>query len=136
MPIDILKAEFPADLRYEQDEHTLLGYCRALDEASAVPWILLSAGVGFDDFLREVRIASQAGASGFLAGRALWQEAVELPSRKQRAEFFGTVVIERLAKLADAAHEYGRPWWEKYRTTVSGAGAFTPIPGEAWYRAY
>ena len=45
LPIDVLKAEFPADLKYEQDADRLAGYCRQLDQASAVPWVILSAGV-------------------------------------------------------------------------------------------
>ncbi len=42
--------------------------------ASSAPWILLSAGVDFDEFAIQVRIACTAGASGFLAGRAVWQD--------------------------------------------------------------
>ncbi|MEI6186312.1 MAG: tagatose 1,6-diphosphate aldolase, partial [Dehalococcoidia bacterium] len=73
LPIDVLKAEFPADLKYEQDADRLAGYCRQLDQASAVPWVILSAGVDYDTFKQEVTIACQAGASGFLGGRAIWQ---------------------------------------------------------------
>jgi len=73
LPIDVLKAEFPADIRYEQDEGKLLGFCQELNQASRLPWVLLSAGVDFNSFRKQVEIACKAGASGFLAGRALWQ---------------------------------------------------------------
>jgi tagatose 1,6-diphosphate aldolase len=48
LPIDVLKAEFPADIRLEQDEEKLLGFCRDLNQASRLPWVLLSAGVEFE----------------------------------------------------------------------------------------
>lgn len=131
-PIDILKAEFPANMEFETDEATLLGYCRELDAASPVPWILLSAGVGFELFKRQVEIASRAGASGFLAGRALWQEAVELPTREERAHFFREVAGPRLGELAQVANTQGKPWYAKYGAVE---GAF-PQPPEDWHRSY
>ena len=48
---------------------------------------LLSAGADYKTFNRQVEIACKAGASGFLAGRALWQEGVQISSRKERADF-------------------------------------------------
>jgi tagatose 1,6-diphosphate aldolase len=71
LPIDVLKAEFPADIKFEQDEGKLLGLCQELNQASRLPWVLLSAGVDFNSFQKQVEIACKAGASGFLAGRAL-----------------------------------------------------------------
>ena len=135
-PIDILKAEFPTDPAFEKDEANMLAQCRELDAATPVPWVLLSAGVGFDDFLPQVRIASRAGASGFLAGRALWQEAVELSSREDRAQFFRTVVVERLRRLAAAAHEHERPWWSKHAAGAGDEGSLSPAPAEDWYAAF
>ena len=41
LPIDVLKAEFPANLKYETDEAKLLELCKQLDEASKVPWVIL-----------------------------------------------------------------------------------------------
>ena len=40
------------------------------------PWVILSAGVTMQTFSRVLEYAYAAGASGFLAGRAIWQEAV------------------------------------------------------------
>jgi tagatose 1,6-diphosphate aldolase len=69
LPIDVLKAEFPADIKFEQDEGKLLGLCQELNQASRLPWVLLSAGVDFNSFQKQVEIACKAGASGF-SGRA------------------------------------------------------------------
>jgi tagatose 1,6-diphosphate aldolase len=131
-PIDVLKAEFPADVRYEQDEATLLGYCRELDATTPVPWVLLSAGVDFGTFKRQVEIASRAGASGFLVGRALWQEAAALRTRAERAAFFERTAGPRLGELAEIARRLGAPWGRKYGAE---GGAF-PQPPEGWHLTY
>jgi len=44
LPIDVLKAEFPADLHYKKDRSELIELCRQLDRSSQVPWVILSAG--------------------------------------------------------------------------------------------
>ena len=127
LPIDVLKAEFPADLEYEKDETRLLDCCHQLNEASRVPWIILSAGVNFDLFYQEVEIACQAGASGFLAGRALWQEATQISSRQERLEFLETTVVRRLESLTELADKYGTPWHTKLGTNTVN---------ESWHERY
>lgn len=42
---------------------------------AARPWVMLSAGAGMDAFRRILTHAYRAGASGYLAGRAIWQDA-------------------------------------------------------------
>ncbi|MBI4286444.1 MAG: tagatose 1,6-diphosphate aldolase [Chloroflexi bacterium] len=132
LPIDVLKAEFPADMDYEKDEPKLLDYCKKLDLASRLPWVLLSAGADYVHFKKQVELASKAGASGFMAGRALWQEAVQLPSRDARADFFKTTTASRLKEIADIADKYGRPWYAKLGPAD---GAFAPA-AEDWYQRY
>lgn len=130
--IDVLKAEFPADLRYEHDEGRLRALCEQLDEAAQAPWVLLSAGVSFDDFARQVQIACQAGASGFLGGRAIWEEAMRLPEASTRREWLATVGTERMRRLHDIAGEYGRPWWKKWVAAVAELAGVGPD----WHRQY
>jgi tagatose 1,6-diphosphate aldolase len=132
LPIDVLKAEFPADIKFEQDEGKLLGLCQELNQASRLPWVLLSAGVDFNSFKRQVAIACKAGASGFLAGRALWQEGAQIRSRKERMNFFQNTAAPRLKKLAEIADSYGKPW---YSRLGAGNGKFAPV-AESWYRSY
>ena len=125
--IDVLKAEFPADVKVEKDESKMLEFCRRLDAASEVPWIILSAGVDFSWFQREVEIACKAGASGFLAGRALWQEATTMKTRAERVEFFRTTVVERLRVISALADAYGTPWYKKVAA---------PSVVEGWHTSY
>ncbi len=90
--VDLLKLEFPGNLKYT-DEYSRGAFdgvtrepvcslsdveasLRKVDEASAVPWVLLSGGVGIEEFLVNLRLATAAGASGFLCGRAVWQSVL------------------------------------------------------------
>jgi tagatose 1,6-diphosphate aldolase len=132
LPIDVLKAEFPADLRYLSDKGRLLELCRQLNASSRVPWVILSAGVDFEMFYRQVEIACQAGASGFLGGRAIWQEAMNITDTRQRVRFLKTVGVDRLKKLVEVTNKYAVPWYKKYGLT---AGELAEV-SEAWYQSY
>jgi tagatose 1,6-diphosphate aldolase len=132
LPIDVLKAEFPADIKFEQDEGKLLGLCQELNRASRLPWVLLSAGVDFESFKKQVKIACKAEASGFLAGRALWQEGAQIRSRDERMKFFQNTAAPRLKELAEIADIYGKPW---YSRLGAEDGKFAPL-AEGWYRDY
>jgi tagatose 1,6-diphosphate aldolase len=132
LPIDVLKAEFPADIKFEQDEKKLLIFCQELNKASRLPWVLLSAGVDFDSFKKQVKIACKSGASGFLAGRALWQEGAQIRSRDERMNFFQNTAASRLKDLAEIADSDGKPWYSKLEATN---GKFAPVT-EGWYRSY
>jgi len=132
LPIDVLKAEFPADMEFEQDEKKLLHLCQELDQASRLPWVLLSAGADYETFNKQVEIACKAGASGFLAGRALWQEGVEIRSREKRMQFFIDTAASRVKELADIVNKYGRPWYVKMGRDK---GDFE-VANEGWYEQY
>lgn len=106
--VDLLKMEFPA-LPSEPEEWEAA--CRELDEAAPVPWVLLSAGVEFDTFARQAEVACASGASGVLAGRAVWKEATAM-NREERLAFFSTTGRDRLASLSKIVNEYARPWAE------------------------
>lgn len=110
---DILKLEFPVDARVETDERVWREACEELTQAVGRPWTLLSAGAAFDTFKRQVAVACAAGASGFVAGRAIWQEASDLEGAA-RAEFLMTVAAARLQELSALANAYARPWREWY----------------------
>jgi len=132
LPIDVLKSEFPADIDYEKDDVKLGMYCRRLDKASQLPWVLLSAGTDFVRFRKQVEIACRNGASGFMAGRALWQEAARIGSREERMTFFKNQTVARLRELTGMADKWASPWYVKlgFRN-----GWFTELP-EGWYKTY
>jgi tagatose-1,6-bisphosphate aldolase len=126
--IDILKAEFPLDTAEEKDERIWAEACRELNDASVVPWVLLSAGVSFDEFVRQTQVACRAGSSGVMAGRAVWQEAVDA-RETERGEFLMSTGIDRMVQLGDVISEFGTPWPERSPRKVGEIG-------EDWYIEY
>jgi tagatose 1,6-diphosphate aldolase len=132
LPIDVLKAEFPADLNYHTDESKLSQLCEELNNVSQKPWVILSAGASFEPFIKEVELACRCGASGFLAGRAIWQEAVTMTDSEARRKFLATVAAERLEKLSEITHKYATPWYKKLRLEPAKLAEITP----KWHTAY
>jgi tagatose 1,6-diphosphate aldolase len=132
LPIDVLKAEFPADLRYQQDKSALIDLCHQLDASSRVPWVILSAGVDFDTFYQQVEIACQAGASGFLGGRAIWQEAMHITDARERIQYLSTVAVDRLKRLNEIASKYATPWYKKLGVSSQELANIS----ETWYQQY
>jgi tagatose 1,6-diphosphate aldolase len=63
--------------------------CAAISDAISVPWALLSAGVDHPTFIGQLRAARAAGASGFIAGRSIWKDAVGLPAAERDAFLAG-----------------------------------------------
>jgi tagatose 1,6-diphosphate aldolase/sulfofructosephosphate aldolase len=97
---DLLKLEWPGDE----------AGCRALTTVCGpVPWTLLSAGVGYEEFVRRVLVAMDAGACGYIAGRAFWGEAAALGAADRR-EFLGGTGARRMADLNAATEGRGRSW--------------------------
>lgn len=86
---DVFKLEYAGDFASCQKVTAILG---------STPWILLSRGDAFDTFQQELKEAMKAGAKGFLAGRALWQEALSLQKEAQE-EFLNTTLPKRLKTL-------------------------------------
>lgn len=127
---DVLKLEFPTEPGYETDEQKMLAVCREITELAGLPWVLLSAGVDFATFQRQVEIACEAGASGFLAGRAIWQEAMQLRNPSEREHFLNTIAVSRLRILVQIATYRATPWLERIALDR------WPQPQEEWYEAY
>ena len=73
------------------------------------------------------RVLVVTGASGYLAGRAIWKESVPI-SATERTRFLAEVGALRIQRLNDITAEYGRPWSEFY----------DPLPADevGWYTRY
>jgi tagatose-1,6-bisphosphate aldolase len=111
--VDILKAEFPLDLE-EVDETKWMDACKEISSASVSPWILLSAAVEYETFLRQVTVACNAGASGIAVGRAVWKEAVSLTG-SERQLFLRRTALHRLSRLTSLCHALARPFTDFYQ---------------------
>lgn len=148
--VDILKLEFPAELKFTNEfagkfdgkARTAVyglkdveGFCKQVDAACLVPWVILSAGVDIDEFVENVRLAKAAGASGFLCGRAIWKEAVNrMPDVKAVEQFLEATGVANFRKCHEALRG-ARPWHEhpKYGGLKNLA---IEKRGETWHREY
>lgn len=125
---DILKCEFPYDPSVSERDRWLEA-CQELDEASAIPWVILSAGVDDATFEAQTAVACQAGASGVLVGRSVWGDGVLLPAAERDA-WLATEGVARMQRLVDIVEREGRPWRERSPLATQAE------PGEGWYRDY
>ena len=126
---DILKAEFPYDASMS-DREAWAEACAELDEATTVPWVLLSGGVDDATFEAQVATACRAGASGVLVGRSVWAEAATM-APEDRDAFLQTTGRERLLRLVDLVAAQGQPWDARPSRLTAAPG-----PGDGWYREY
>jgi tagatose-1,6-bisphosphate aldolase len=75
--------------------------------AGQVPWAVLSAGVDHGVFLGQVEAAIKNGASGVIAGRALWKDCISL-DRKVSKERLSTIGLSRLREIQEVIRRYHR----------------------------
>lgn len=124
--VDVLKAEFPLDPVSDPLESEWAKACGEISRLSRAPWILLSAAVDYDIYLRQVKVACQAGASGCAVGRAVWKDAVSLTGQSRKT-FLEEVARPRLETLTRLCSDLGRPWTDYY-----SSGPISPD----WYKTY
>jgi tagatose 1,6-diphosphate aldolase len=120
---DVLKLQFPraADAASEAE------WCRKIDEACReTPWVLLGGGGDAEGFARDVEASCSAGASGFIAGRTLWQAALGLEGQALVERLDGECVplVRRLRALAEA---HARPWRRRLAEPIA--------PPTTWWSA-
>lgn len=130
---DVYKAEFPGTLGRESEEQ-LAANLDALDKACVRPWVLLSAGVDYPDYERQVTLALQHGASGVLGGRAFWKEYFDHDTEADRIRFLRSEGIRRLTTVDSLVKKHGSPWFKRYGLSKASF-ARVRIP-EGWQRDY
>jgi sulfofructosephosphate aldolase len=106
---DVYKAQVPIHGGETPADVTALA--REMTQVVRIPWVVLSTGVPDERFPELVAAACGGGASGFLAGRAIWSRAVAATdAASTRALLAGSVRdLDRLAAIVDAE---ARPWTE------------------------
>jgi len=101
----LYKVQVPLGGRGSAEEQ--LAASRALGEVIRGPWVVLSQGVDQAHFFDAVQAACRGGASGFLAGRALWSDVVgsdDVPAR------LAELSVPRLERLIEMVDREARPW--------------------------
>jgi len=124
--VDALKVEFPLSIQEDPNENNWVNACEELSAACPIPWILLSAAVDFEVFLRQVVVACQSGASGVAVGRAVWKEASQFTGH-QRNDFLSSLASSRMTRTTALCEAMARPWTDFYQT---------PIPNGHYYQEY
>lgn len=82
---------------------------RRLTGVLPCPWVVLSSHVDRADFPVAVEAACRGGASGLLAGRALWTNALPAADRKLRLRTESVPYLRELSRIVSGA---ARPWSE------------------------
>ncbi len=149
--VDILKVEFPANLKFVKEYcqgefdgvkreavyslSEIKDFCREVTALAGVPWVILSAGVDIDEFVENVRIATQSGASGFLGGRAIWQGCADYyPDREAMEEWLSTSGVSNFKRLHQLLQE-ATPYFE-HKKFKGFPNFHLEKKGPDWYQQY
>lgn len=108
---------------------------RWFDEIGRVagrPWVMLSAGAGMQQFERVLHYAYRAGASGYLAGRAIWLEAFgRFPDWQAIQTELAGKAVEYMRALNAMTDAIARPWHDHPCYGETGARV---LPADAGFR--
>jgi tagatose 1,6-diphosphate aldolase len=130
---DVYKSEFPGTLDHDSDDQ-LHDNLQALGAACERPWVLLSAGVDYPQYLRQVKMAMDAGASGVLGGRAFWKEYFLQKGSDARSRFAASEGHGRVAEVDGIVRQRATPWFERYG--LSAEELTTIRAAEGWLFRY
>jgi tagatose 1,6-diphosphate aldolase len=130
---DVYKAEFPGTFGHDS-ESQLRDNLEALNAVCERPWVLLSAGVDYADYFRQVQMAMDAGASGVLGGRAFWKEYFLQDGANARTRFAATTGHQRIADVDAVVREHATPWFARYGLTREDMATIRAFEG--WHARY
>jgi len=88
---------------------------KAFDEMSRLagrPWVMLSAGAGKSEFRNILTHVYRAGASGYLAGRAIWLDAcAHFPDWTRMRDALATDSVAYMQDLNALTDREAAPWF-------------------------
>jgi len=125
---DIYKAEFPGTSGRDP-ESMLIENLHKLNEACARPWVLLSAGVDYPDFKRQMELAARAGCSGCLGGRAFWKEYFTFDKAEDRQRFVRQQAADRVREIHEIVSNQTQPWFARYGLTLEAISELRCVEG-------
>lgn len=129
--IDVLKVEVPVNMAYVQGSRAnktgevaytkadALRHFREAADATAKPFIYLSAGVDDDVFRESLEYAGESGAkfNGVLCGRATWKDGIPVYAKEGPAAFERWLEdrgVKNIEMLNEVLAKYATPWWDVY----------------------
>jgi tagatose 1,6-diphosphate aldolase len=91
------------------------------------PWVLLSAGASAADFKRSLVYAYRAGASGYLCGRAIWQDAFNrFPDFEGMEGVLGQTSVRYLDEINELTDRMAQAWRPGADVSFDHAGVGFP----------
>ncbi len=130
---DIFKAEFPGTMGHETDAQ-LQDNLKKLNDASLCPWVLLSAGVDYPAYKKQVEMAVKAGATGVLGGRAFWKEYFLQDGFEGRDKFARGECVKRVSEVDQIVKTQAKPWFKHYGLTEAELHGLRAV--ENWHVRY
>jgi tagatose 1,6-diphosphate aldolase len=135
--VDLFKLESPISAQDLTDGEAAgrssQGAFEELHRAAGRPWVLLSGGAEPEAFVKMLSLAYAAGASGYLAGRSIWWEAlqhypdlgcVEAGLRSQGSSFMkriNDVTSAAAASWVGVGEWSARPPWNDVPSNYAGS---------------
>ncbi len=113
--VDLFKLESPLPISVltggEIGDDELQGSFDAIHHAAGRPWVLLSGGAAPNAFVRMLTLAYQAGASGYLAGRSIWWQALEhYPDLVRVERELSLRATDFMRRINDLTNDLAVPW--------------------------
>ena len=136
--VDLFKLESPvsaASIPPGETPDELVDSFKALDNAAGRPWVVLSAGADQQTFRTIAGVAFESGASGYLAGRAIWWDAcvANFPDLEAMQRELDASSAGYMAELNDLTDRLATPW-AKHRCWENGP-SLSPA-GDTFRRQY
>lgn len=98
---DLYKAQVPGYLPGDVSDVTV--WSQQVTAALECPWVVLSNGVRAEDFIAAVDAACAGGASGFLAGRAIWADTVTSDDPREAMRSRSLPRLHELSRIVAAS---------------------------------
>ena len=143
--VDIFKLESPvsadrlvnpgSDKRAEVERTQNL--FNELGRLAARPWVMLSAGAGMAEFRHVLSYAYNAGASGFLAGRAIWWSAfLNFPDLGAMTDELQKSGVPYLKEIEEMTNSHATPWSKHPSVRAAFEGAYAAADFRSRYKGF
>jgi tagatose 1,6-diphosphate aldolase len=128
--VDVFKLESPVNAADADGSSAVQAVFDEMGRLAGRPWVMLSAGAGKPEFRAVLEHAFAAGASGFLAGRAIWLDAFksypDWDAIRSGLEGEASAYMAEICKLADEKASS----WNAHSCFGPSGVSFTPATAE------
>lgn len=134
--VDLFKLESPVPAKGigEADKAATQKLFTEMGALCGRPWVMLSAGAGMSEFMTVMEYAYAAGASGYLAGRAIWAEPFKaFPDWEAIRAGLRARSLPYMAALNALTDKAATPWFDH---PLYGGKATVSHPDASFRHAY